>query len=317
MRVAVGYFLVATVLSHLLAVPAQAAEKKLEPGCEKAGYAYDAQKKSCVATTEMVASRSASKEVCEKNGVGVFDESVKPPKCVVKEDTPTCPGGGRVSFSQDLGACVYDSSVPVSDPKSYKGDCLKIVSKIEGAPDTDLLQVVSQSDDGQILNVVPAEKFFGPFYCHPTDAAAAQRVTPVKVSDVIQSGALRRGWVYGVLSTPFKYYPRSKGLSGATSIGPYLGVRTEHLGGALIPVLSVGVSQVQGVSTVGGSAEKVGVTAFSYAGGLIFEVSKSKSPFRLGVLVGKDNAKETSAVKFPENGKTWFAVQLGFDLVDN
>jgi len=232
--------------------------------------------------------------------------------------TLPCLLAGVGSLLFHLSASAQGDAIPVADRANYRSDCLRVITNIKNAPkDASLLYVVSQSDDGKDLNVVKGETRFLNFFCKPSEEGPKAELTKISVDNVIASGARRRGLVYGMLLTPYKYYPHSHQLESATSIGPYVGARTEYTQGALTLVATAAMGNVMGTSTdATGATKQVSLTAFSLAGGAIFEISKSKNPFRLGVLVGQDRVRPGTGVTYENNGKTWVALQLGYDFTD-
>jgi len=236
--------------------------------------------------------------------------------------------GATLAWLQLAAVPAHAVDPPVADRANFRGDCLRLTTPIKaegnGLPaDATLLYVVSQTDDGKMLNVVKGDAWldgapgFGGLFCGPADETHKTEVSTISVKDVIDSGARRRGLVYGMLLTPYKYYPHSRQLVGAASIGPYIGTRTEFAQGALSLVVSAGMGNVTGISTdAKGATKEVSLASLSLAAGAIFEISKSKNPFRLGVLVGTDRVRPGTRVTYENNGKTWVALQLGYDFTD-
>jgi hypothetical protein len=262
--------------------------------------------------------------------------------CALPAVTPSCPSGGGIAYSSETKQCVRNVSASVSDPSNYVHDCIKVLAPIKGASlqkpksekaakdgaagdatakndgDDDRFYVSWQSKDGKQIDLVPAKKgsILGmlSWACDPVRDEAATRVN---VDDLVESGALRSGWVYGMLVAPFKFYPYSGQITASTTIGPYLGWRMERPVGTTTVVGSAGISSVSATAKdESGATKTVPLTAWSAATGLIFEVSKGKTPFRVGFLVGKDWVDRKSAVKYENNARTWLALQLGFDFTD-
>lgn len=212
-----------------------------------------------------------------------------------------------------------------SDPGSFVHDCLRPMGKIDKAPpspkdvpeghkSTDYrLYVSSQSVDGKTIDVLPA--WTSPLVgCEPV---AGSDSASISIADVLKSGALRSGWVYGVMVAPFKFYPHSGELGSSGTVGPYLGRRLDYATWANTWVVTGGISAVNATTKdESGQAKSVPLTAWSAAVGGVFEVSKGKTPFRVGVLVGKDWVDRKSSIKYENNARTWAALQFGYDFTD-
>lgn len=247
---------------------------------------------------------------------GAFTQAVdgKPSRCELPRQVPACPAMKGVSYSPKDKACVREIVVAKSDPADYVRDCLTPVATIPNQPPgASKLYVTGQSEDGSVLTVVSAEKNRFGFGCYPIKGDPKD----IKLEDVIRSGAGRSGWVYGGLVVPFKFYPHSGELAGSATVGPYLGWRMDGPFRTATFVVSGGISTVTAMSKDdSGESKTVPLTAWSGAFGLIFEVSKGKTPFRAGLLVGKDWTDRKSTVRYENNARTWLALQLGFDFTD-
>lgn len=249
---------------------------------------------------------------------------------------PICPNPGTHKLSEDGKKCVPKvdagkavqpaqpaksdtAAAAVSDPGNYEHDCIKPFGALkkrladEGfGLGKDKLYVASQ--DGINLQVLPANDgtIFG---CNPIDG----QQTKVTVDEVVASGSFRSGWVYGVLVAPFKFYPHSGEIAASSTIGPYLGWRMDRnfLGVSTTWVLSSGIGSVTAKDKdESGQVKSAQLTALSGSTGLVFEINKGKNPFRAGVLIGKDWIDRKSSITYENNGRTWFALQLGYDWTD-
>jgi hypothetical protein len=305
----------------LLLGTAYAQKQVVAPNCGNADtFQISADGKTCVPKEALQKAAQTEKPVCDiLHGTFTAADGSKAPKCEVATQAPTCPSVAGITYSAAEKQCVREASTPVSDPTNYVHDCIKRVTPIKGAPsDRDQLYVSWQSKDGSQVDLVPAEKgkFLG-LWDWACDPIANQPATRISVEELVESGALRSGWVYGMLVAPFKFYPSSGEITASATIGPYLGWRMERPVGTMTVVGSAGISSVSAAAKDENNiAKTVPLTAWSAATGLIFEVSKGKSPFRVGLLVGKDWVDRKSAVKYENNGHTWLALQLGFDFTD-
>ena len=297
----------------------------IQPTCAD-GFDYIQSSKQCKVGTKF---DDASKAADCAKLKGTFTEAKdgKPASCAPpKTPAPTCnaPESRRISFKD--GQCVLDVSTPTSDAGNYVGDCIEPAGKIPGAPNYKLLHVTEQSEDRKTLYVVPAERPWK-IFCKPLEVATDEngQVTndsrwepvPIALSDVLRSGAKRTGWVYGMLALPFKYRPGNKSITNSVSVGPYLGARASMAGRAWTHAVTLGLTQIKASTPDGnGGVNDTHVTGFTFAYGLMFDVSKSAKPFKSGVFVGVDQYSKLNGTKVAESGKWWLAVQIGYDFTD-
>jgi len=251
-----------------------------------------------------------------------FDNGTK--KCSFVTPVPTCGDlTGRVRFKD--GDCVQASEFMASDNSNLINDCFILKSKIEGVPKeiSDIL-VVSESDDKKTLNVQKAVKKFN-FYCK-SDGNNESDLMQVNKIELLNSGSIRKGWVYGVLTLPYKIYTKGHTLSSsAMTIGPYLGARTSLADVGFTYALSVGLTQSNAllhgadgkyVLDADGDPIENKQTGITAAVGLMFDVSKSAKPLKVGVFYGRDYFSDGESGKIPHDGENWFALQVGFDFTD-
>ncbi len=113
----------------------------------------------------------------------------------------------------------------------------------------------------------------------------------------------RSGWTYGVLVTPFKYYPGQKYFGANASIGGYLGYRVhDRQGVSDVIAVSAGPTTAT-VNTGNGTTNQTGATlAFTW-------LTEIKNSFVVGVLVGRDYFSATSNYQY--NGATWIGINFG------
>jgi len=123
----------------------------------------------------------------------------------------------------------------------------------------------------------------------------------------------RFGLTYGTLVVPFKYHLYgSKEFNGDCAVGPYLGYRFDKNGWWGLDFKLVGFAGASAVKvnqTVNGNETTQTLAAFSYGGGVIFEV---KHEFQMGIIAGWDQVSDSA--KYEDNGKLWVAVGLGYSF---
>ena len=236
-------------------------------------------------------------------GNALPDLVVKDNKCVVERSTP------RSSLGDFLGDCFYVSAVPQGTAFPFKGGTyLKVLSDKEAPGGKD-----------KLLNVASAEGRIPVYSCKATPGAP---VVEMAASDLAAIGANRYGWAYGVLAMPYKYYKGAKKIGDGVTIGPYVGWRQGEPGAGTTFALSIGLSKVKG--EVRDAQDKITSTpdlaAISAAAGVMWDIRKSTGvtkPFTIGLFVGTDRVSADNVVKFPNNGKGWVALQIGYDFTDN
>lgn len=298
---------------------ALATEEIIKPICP-ANYERTGGTGLCKPTTTYKASLDGDQKSCSTAG-GTHSSG----SCTVSDKEPSCAGSPRVRYSADADACVYDSAVQPPARSNYVSDCLKQVTQIPDAPTSEYLYVLSQSEDNSSLNVVPAETSWLTLklYCGVKSLPEGQRhsMSTIKTQDVIDSGALRRGITWGTLVVPFKYYLGQKDLAASTTVAPYIGRRSEFLGGTTSFIVGAGIGLVPGSSLdASGAAQSEQLTSFSYAVGVTFETRKpngsSGRGFQSGLVIGQDRVSRADRAKFQYQGKTWLSFQIGYDFTD-
>ncbi|MEY8875611.1 MAG: hypothetical protein AB9M60_03815 [Leptothrix sp. (in: b-proteobacteria)] len=216
----------------------------------------------------------------------------------------------------------------------YVGDCFKVAGRPVGStlqPDRYYTVTDQQDlpDDDRLLTVVSGQMSWVPipglFGCRAVSGPQQK----VSAASLMQNGASRLGWAYGVLAMPYKYYPGSKSfVTGLPPIGAYLGWRVGRAGSGTTIAAAVTLGTVRadtvdpktkdanGNPAVTGSAD---VTALSAAAGVVFDISKRPGfkAFKAGFFVGRDRINRSDTVSYRNDGKTWIALQLGFDFTDN
>jgi hypothetical protein len=237
------------------------------------------------------------------------------------------------------------SDALASSPKSargdYVGDCFIIKNKIPVLPSSDSRQWIVTSQDNATpedptLTLVPASDW-GPGFipemlqrilpiggCNPKTSSTEMAKLPA--STLQDHGAIRRGFVYGVLTTPYKYYPSDKQFEAGLPIGPYLGWRIGQsgVGGTFVAALTLGSVKASTLEPDPSDSTKTRVTgstnvmAMSGAVGLVFDITRNSatSPFKVGLLVGQDFVNDTPNIRYDHNRKRWMAVQIGYDFTD-
>jgi hypothetical protein len=123
----------------------------------------------------------------------------------------------------------------------------------------------------------------------------------------------RRGYTFGALLVPFKYYSSDKSFTGASTIGTYIGYKFQDNRGSFTPILSVGwVPSIKvPLSNGTGTVDRSGL---SLATGVIFSVDKGTG-IQLGVLAGQDRLGNNAAAPYAQEGKWWLSISVGFKFI--
>ena len=250
----------------------------------------------------------------------------------------TVPSWGIAQTDKADAATTSDSRSQSGD---YLGDCFIVRSTLPSAPAmaVDRNYIVTRqsgSDPTQPqLTLVPAIRwdtmsFFQEYVpgvsCRPD--RSTQGPISVPASALADAGALRMGWVHGILTMPYKYYPGSKKFEAGAPIGAYLGWRWGQPGAGLTLAGAVTIGSVnadtvdpqtlnaQGQPTITGSTN---ATALSAAVGYVVDITRNETyhPFKVGIFVGKDFVNTSPNLVYEHNRKTWVALQIGFQFTDH
>jgi hypothetical protein len=299
-------------------------------------FKLDAATGSCTPDTDKLTSLNTP-ELCNATAGTLWQTATngQAAACIAAVDKATWPTVSCGSTIDDLQwdktgkACVIVRKTPTSALSDYVGDCFQQKSEpVEGSglPARSrhrYLLVESQraiSSGDKELVVAPATPS-GPFGWTWGCKETGEKQLKVKASDLVQSGAHRYGWSYGVLTVPFKFHPGGADkLTTSANIGPFIGRRWGSAGSAITAVVAATLGSVQGEvrDSAGAVTDTPQLMAYSVAGGLLMDVSKNPDlkPFKLGLIFGKDRVSTSDRIKYPNSGKHWFAFQIGYDFTD-
>lgn len=239
-------------------------------------------------------------------------------------DTPEpAPPSDSTSHSGDyLGDCFIVKSLPASETR-LSVDGSYIVTRQGGTdpkqPQLTLVPAIRWDTLGFFQEYVPG------LSCRPD--RSKQGPISLPASALVDAGALRMGWVHGILTMPYKYYPGSKKFEAGAPIGAYLGWRWGQPGAGLTLAGAVTIGSVkadtvdpqtpnaQGQPTVTGNTN---ATALSAAVGYVVDITRNETynPFKVGIFVGKDFVNTSPNLVYEHNRKTWVALQIGFQFTD-
>ncbi len=209
----------------------------------------------------------------------------------------------------------------------YIGDCFGLKGNPdvndEGARTYLVTEQKELDNDDRRLTVVPGKIKYFPLRCVATSREREAKLA----SELIAQGATRSGYAYGVLTMPYKYFPGEKSFTVNAPVGGYMGWRHGRAGSGTTYAVAFTLSSVKANTVdpstlvdnkpaVTGTAQ---VAAISFAAGVMFDVLKSTrgKPFKTGLFIGRDRVSQDPTVDYRFNGKTWVALQIGFDFTDN
>jgi hypothetical protein len=337
-KASVGVSIAGSVVALLWPVAGHAADTfvpadYVQPKDCPALYDYQPAAGTCKALPDKIAELKGAR--CTGDGVRLDTQN---DKCVPTDPAPApqCkPFAGRTAKISGAGAkaaCSYEATLAVSGLGDYIGDCFKVPIKPAGTnlePGKNYL-VTGQKDAGKddrelvLVDGTPAELLR--FGCK---AVKGGSVHPgLLASGLIEAGAVRKGYTYGFLTMPYKYFPSEKSFVTGVPIGGYLGWRSGQAGSGKTAAAAVTLGSVKANTvdpakldannkpTVTGTAD---VAALSFAFGLMFDLLKSPAgkPFKAGVFIGKDIVNNDPSIDYRFNRKPWIAIQLGYDFTDN
>jgi hypothetical protein len=153
----------------------------------------------------------------------------------------------------------------------------------------------------------------------PDDCAASPLVTEghaytIKTEELEKFGFRRLGFIYGGLIIPYKYFRHDKSLEPGTTIGPFLGYRLGQTGWGVALVATYAVADIKVKVVQGTELKERTFFALSRGVGLMFDITKSETPFRAGIMWGKDRVGSNNVDVYPHDGRTWVAAQLGWEF---
>lgn len=138
----------------------------------------------------------------------------------------------------------------------------------------------------------------------------------VKAAHLEKVGYSKYGFVYGGFIVPYKYFPSDGSLEASSTLGPFFGYRMGQTGWGVSFIISAGITNIKTTvkDAAGAEPREVNITAFSQAAGLMFDVTKSDTPFKVGILSGKDRVGTNAPVAYKHDGDHWLAIQIGWDF---
>lgn len=150
--------------------------------------------------------------------------------------------------------------------------------------------------------------------CKLTPLVVEGRSYTMAASRLEQFGFRRLGFIYGGLIIPYKYFRHDKSLEPGTTMGPFLGYRFGQTGWGVSVIATYAVSDIKVKVKDGTELKERTFFALSRGVGFMFDVTKSDTPFRAGIMWGRDRVGSNNVDVYPHDGRTWVAAQLGWEF---
>lgn len=129
----------------------------------------------------------------------------------------------------------------------------------------------------------------------------------INKEEILYGNYLHRGIGWGVMVSPFKFYPKGKTLAPGNSIGPYLSYMYDKPGVSWGPAMSFSYTSLPVTTIQNGISNTTNQSGLTFALGLLFRV---KDQFTIGVMAGRDYIDS----QYKYNGATWFGANFGYEL---
>jgi hypothetical protein len=133
-------------------------------------------------------------------------------------------------------------------------------------------------------------------------------------TDLEKFGYRRLGFIYGGLIIPYKYFAHDKSLEPGTTIGPFLGYRLGQTGWGISLIATYAVTNIKLKVREGTELKDRTFLGLSRGIGFMFDITKSETPFRAGIMWGRDRVGSNNVDDYPHDGRTWVAAQLGWEF---
>jgi hypothetical protein len=115
---------------------------------------------------------------------------------------------------------------------------------------------------------------------------------------------------YGMLIVPFKFHPSDQSVTGAATIGGYLGYKFSFFEITdITPFATSGLGAVETTKQQNGQSTTSTAPSFSVGGGVILVSRIAGTPIHAGFAVGVDWAGKGNDYKY--EGKPWIAISIG------
>lgn len=150
--------------------------------------------------------------------------------------------------------------------------------------------------------------------CKLTPLVVEGRSYTMNAKHLEKFGFRRLGFIYGGLIIPYKYFRHDKSLEPGTTMGPFLGYRFGQTGWGVSVIASYAVSDIKVKVKDGTELKERTFFALSRGLGFMFDVTKSETPFRAGIMWGRDRVGSNNVDVYPHDGRTWVAAQLGWEF---
>jgi hypothetical protein len=156
-----------------------------------------------------------------------------------------------------------------------------------------------------------------------TNRVVAGHVYTINKKFLTATDYTSQGLVGGVLAVPFKFHIAGKTTTSGSTIGGYVGYRTNFSNWFTItPIVAGGLALISAQPAQASSGGSPGAAApntgsqtssgFSIATGLIGSVSNTGSGSQFGILIGLDWLGKGANYQY--EGKPWIAFEIGYNF---
>lgn len=139
------------------------------------------------------------------------------------------------------------------------------------------------------------------------DEIQDHRIYSIKKEEIMYGNYLHRGFGWGILVSPFKFYPKGKTLAPGNSIGPYLSYIYDKPGVSFGPAVSLSYTSLPVTTIQNGVSNTTNQSGLTVAAGFLIRI---KDQFTVGFMAGRDYIDS----QYKYNGATWFGANFGYEL---
>jgi hypothetical protein len=143
------------------------------------------------------------------------------------------------------------------------------------------------------------------------ERVSIRQIYEIEKSELLNTYRMRWGIAHGPLVVPFKYRTADGTLSGESTLGYYLGVKSETILLSGTAFISAGLSLIP-ISDVN-SQEAENRTGFSWAIGYAL---KTKTDFQAAIVAGSDHLGGTAGDNWKYEDDIWISLAIGFNFME-
>ncbi|BDI03679.1 hypothetical protein [Sphaerotilus microaerophilus] len=287
------------VLAAVSTATASAADQTESNAETRAPASTASSQMSTLATGDLIILKSAADGFTpllnDEKGSNGNDKFIAPPRTKLKVTTDE--SGILTVVVKDLPCDVKEVRPKASDaagPSAPEGSAVYMSTTIFQVAST---ITVSETDCKALKPMVKEGRSY--------------RVSSTKLREF---GYNQLGFIYGGLIIPYKYFRHDKSLEPGTTIGPFIGYRMGQTGWGISLIGTYAVTEIRVKVKDGDTLKDRNFWGLSSGIGLMFDVTKSETPFRAGIMWGRDRVGSNNVEVYPHDGKGWIAAQLGWEF---